>query len=70
MFAQSEKRTYGYVLLDASGRTLDTLYVYGGPLETDEALETRWEQERSNADRAFNQTLGDDGEAFLIQQWF
>jgi hypothetical protein len=74
---QSEKIPCRYVPLDTAGQTLDTLYAYGTQLEIEEALETwlkttihRLEQERSNADRASIQTLGDDGEAFLFQQWF
>ena len=74
---QSEKIPCRYVPLDAAGQTLDTLYAYGTQLEIEQALETwlkttihRLEQERSNADRASIQTLGDDGEAFLFQQWY
>jgi len=70
MFTQSEKIPYGYVPLDATGETLDTLYAYGTQLEIEEALETSLGPERSNEDRVSIQTLGDDGEAFLIQQWF
>jgi len=74
---QSEQIPCRHVPLDAAGQTLDTLYTYGTELEIEEALETwlkstihRLEQEHSNADRAAIQTLEDDGEAFLIHQWF
>jgi hypothetical protein len=74
---RSEKIPCRHVPLDAAGRTLDTLYAYGTQLEIDEALETwlkstihRLEQEPSNAERVSIQTLGDNGEALLIHQWF
>jgi hypothetical protein len=74
---QSEKIPCRHVPLDAAGQTLNALYAYGTQLEIEEALETwlkstihRLEQERSNADRASIQTLGDDGKAFLFHQWF
>jgi hypothetical protein len=70
MFAQSEKIPYDAAPLDATGQPLDALYAYGTQMEMEEALETSLEQERSNAGRASIQTLADDGEAFLTEQWF
>ena len=74
---QSEKIPCQHVPLDAAGQTLDRLYAYGTQLEIEQALENwlkttihRLEQERPKADRASIQTQGDDGEAFLLQQWF
>lgn len=74
---QSEKIPCRHVPLDATGHTLDTLYVYGTQLEIEQALET-WlkatihllEQERAKADRASIQRYVDDDGAFLLQQWF
>jgi hypothetical protein len=75
---QSERIPCQHIPLDATGRTLNTLYAYGtgAQLEIEEVLETwlkttirRLEQERSNAHCASMQTHREDGEAFLFEQW-
>jgi len=76
---QSEKIPCRNVPLDAAGQTLNTLYAYGAgkQKEIEEALDTwlktrihRLEQVRSNANFPSIARLGNDGEAFLFNQWF
>lgn len=74
---RSEKIPCRHVPLDAAGQTLTTLYAYGTQMEIEEALETwlkttiyRLEQECSQANCASIEASEDDGETFLLHQWF